>query len=88
MSHPVLVAQICIPANNNSSTVAIMVYLSAVCGDTEWQCRSGQCVPLGSVCDTKEDCDDGLDEAKCCKYGALHHTVVTPPRNVVLLSTC
>ncbi|CAG0882026.1 unnamed protein product [Cyprideis torosa] len=35
---------------------------SKPCGDREFECRSGTCVPLDFICDEVVDCDDGSDE--------------------------
>ena len=32
----------------------------------EFQCPSGGCILLDSVCDLQDDCGDGSDEADCC----------------------
>ena len=34
--------------------------------EIEFQCPSGGCILLDSVCDLTDDCGDGSDEADCC----------------------
>ena len=33
-------------------------------GQEGWRCRDGRCVEAGQVCDGREDCEDGSDEAR------------------------
>ncbi|XP_053312823.1 enteropeptidase [Spea bombifrons] len=37
------------------------------CNITAFQCGSGECVPITSVCDKHQDCKDGSDETKCVR---------------------
>ncbi len=40
------------------------------CGDSEFTCGPGECVPLEKVCNGKWDCGYGNDEAsKICQNG-------------------
>ncbi|XP_049874971.1 sortilin-related receptor isoform X1 [Pectinophora gossypiella] len=38
---------------------------SPKCGKAQFMCSPGVCIPLQWVCDTAEDCADGLDERGC-----------------------
>ncbi|KAF5299475.1 hypothetical protein FQR65_LT01056 [Abscondita terminalis] len=40
------------------------------CGPGEYQCKSGDCVANGVVCDGKIDCKDESDESDCAKRGS------------------
>lgn len=46
----------------------------SVCLGSEYQCRSGQCIPKSFECDSHVDCLDGSDEVGCTKP-----TVAQPP---------
>ena len=35
------------------------------CMADEWQCKSGQCIPAGKICDLVQDCFDNSDEEEC-----------------------
>uniref|UniRef100_A0A8C3CHM3 Transmembrane serine protease 15 n=1 Tax=Cairina moschata TaxID=8855 RepID=A0A8C3CHM3_CAIMO len=37
------------------------------CTLEEYQCRSGECIPLHNLCDNLPQCEDGSDEAKCMR---------------------
>ncbi|XP_075053937.1 enteropeptidase [Mixophyes fleayi] len=37
------------------------------CNATSFQCDSGECILLSSVCDKHQDCADGSDEARCVR---------------------
>lgn len=50
------------------------------CSGSEYQCRSGQCIPKSFLCDTHVDCFDGSDEVGCIKP-----TVAQPPPPSVYL---
>ncbi|PVD30337.1 hypothetical protein C0Q70_09601 [Pomacea canaliculata] len=36
-----------------------------ICGENQFLCTSGECLPLMWTCDTQADCIDGSDEAEC-----------------------
>ncbi|XP_031624790.1 basement membrane proteoglycan-like isoform X2 [Contarinia nasturtii] len=50
------------------------------CSGSEYECRSGQCIPKTFECDSHRDCIDGSDEIGCIKP-----TVVQPPPPSVYL---
>ncbi|NXG42211.1 ENTK Enteropeptidase, partial [Psilopogon haemacephalus] len=37
------------------------------CAVDEYQCGSGDCIPLHNLCDNTPQCEDGSDEAKCMR---------------------
>ncbi|XP_028360997.1 enteropeptidase [Phyllostomus discolor] len=37
------------------------------CKEDSFQCKSGECIPLGSLCDGLPHCTDGSDEAHCVR---------------------
>lgn len=37
------------------------------CGEGQWQCRSGECIPHSARCDNRYDCNDYSDESECSK---------------------
>ena len=41
----------------------IQFVLGDRCTDDEFECRNGNCVTAGVVCDTVDDCRDGSDES-------------------------
>ncbi|XP_044534907.1 SCO-spondin-like [Gracilinanus agilis] len=43
------------------------------CGQYEFSCGSGECVPWGWHCDHEEDCQDGTDELDCGQPCPSHH---------------
>ncbi|KAJ2951649.1 hypothetical protein O0L34_g13807 [Tuta absoluta] len=44
------------------------------CGKNQFQCSPGVCIPLQWVCDTADDCADGLDEKGCKEPISRHQT--------------
>ena len=40
------------------------------CGEDEFTCEHGSCVPMDVRCDGKKDCVDGTDEAQCIRIKA------------------
>lgn len=42
--------------------------LSSNCQEKQFQCRSGDCIPIRFVCDNDFDCRDHSDEEEPCKY--------------------
>ncbi|XP_043922260.1 SCO-spondin-like [Protopterus annectens] len=42
------------------------------CSEYEFPCGSGECTPLGWVCDNEMDCSDGSDEDTCNRTCALN----------------
>ncbi len=38
---------------------------AAECSEDDFTCESGGCVPIASVCNGRDNCDDGSDEANC-----------------------
>ena len=50
---------------------------SKPCGDREFECASGTCVPLDFICDQVTDCDDRSDEdEQRCKVCIPHFLIV------------
>uniref|UniRef100_A0A8C3XP74 Enteropeptidase n=2 Tax=Chelydra serpentina TaxID=8475 RepID=A0A8C3XP74_CHESE len=37
------------------------------CGPNDYQCGSGECIPLANLCDKQWQCKDGSDEAECVR---------------------
>ncbi|XP_053513889.1 enteropeptidase [Artibeus jamaicensis] len=37
------------------------------CKEDSFQCKSGECIPLGNLCDSHLHCADGSDEANCVR---------------------
>ena len=37
------------------------------CYSNEWQCNSGECIPMSALCDARSDCRDDSDEDNCRK---------------------
>ena len=35
---------------------------------THLRCDKSSCIPKSKQCDKIQDCEDNLDELKCCKY--------------------
>uniref|UniRef100_A0A182PD52 Uncharacterized protein n=1 Tax=Anopheles epiroticus TaxID=199890 RepID=A0A182PD52_9DIPT len=58
---------------------------SKVCSSEEFTCRSGtgNCIPLGWMCDQNRDCADGSDEMSCThSLNPVHYLCaqnITPP---------
>ncbi|XP_050567843.1 LOW QUALITY PROTEIN: enteropeptidase [Cygnus atratus] len=42
-------------------------YRLGACTLEEYQCRSGECIPLHNLCDNLPQCEDGSDEVKCMR---------------------
>uniref|UniRef100_G1NNS9 Enteropeptidase n=1 Tax=Meleagris gallopavo TaxID=9103 RepID=G1NNS9_MELGA len=42
-------------------------YHLGACAPEEYQCRSGECIPLDNLCDKLPQCEDGSDEEKCMR---------------------
>uniref|UniRef100_A0A8B9V4S3 Transmembrane serine protease 15 n=1 Tax=Anas zonorhyncha TaxID=75864 RepID=A0A8B9V4S3_9AVES len=42
-------------------------HLGQSCTLEEYQCHSGECIPLHNLCDNLPQCEDGSDEAKCMR---------------------
>ncbi|XP_042722758.1 enteropeptidase [Lagopus leucura] len=42
-------------------------YNLGACAPEEYQCRSGECIPLDNLCDKLPQCEDGSDEEKCMR---------------------
>ncbi|GAB1300390.1 Enteropeptidase [Apodemus speciosus] len=38
------------------------------CQDDEFQCKDGNCIPMGNRCDSIPHCTDGSDEANCVRF--------------------
>ncbi|XP_076799209.1 enteropeptidase isoform X2 [Arvicanthis niloticus] len=38
------------------------------CQDDEFQCKDGNCIPMGNLCDSYPHCSDGSDEAHCVRF--------------------
>jgi Low-density lipoprotein receptor domain class A len=49
---------------------------SQSCTRNEWQCSSGDCIPLRAHCDGRGDCSDFSDERNCRKFYDLRHTFI------------
>ncbi|OXB64181.1 hypothetical protein ASZ78_002103 [Callipepla squamata] len=47
-------------------------YNLGACAPEEYQCHSGECIPLDNVCDKLPHCEDGSDEAKCSEFPFIH----------------
>jgi Low-density lipoprotein receptor domain class A. len=39
-----------------------------VCPVTHFKCNNHFCIPSDKVCNFVDDCGDGSDENKCCKW--------------------
>ncbi|XP_051787046.1 low-density lipoprotein receptor-related protein 1B [Erpetoichthys calabaricus] len=37
----------------------------SLCNGSFFMCANGRCIPLGNICDSKDDCGDGSDERSC-----------------------
>ncbi|XP_016078068.1 PREDICTED: enteropeptidase [Miniopterus natalensis] len=37
------------------------------CNEDSFQCKNGECIPLGNLCDSLPHCKDGSDEAHCVR---------------------
>ena len=44
---------------------AVLVVIASSCLHDEFPCSSGECVPVGMICDLKSDCEDGSDGDFC-----------------------
>lgn len=53
--------------DNSDETGCSVAPPGAQCLSSEYQCRSGQCIPKSFECDTHVDCLDGSDEVGCTK---------------------
>ncbi|XP_051006329.1 enteropeptidase [Acomys russatus] len=38
------------------------------CQDGEFQCKDGNCIPMGNLCDSYPHCSDGSDETHCVSF--------------------
>lgn len=58
--------------NNSWSLFPIFIFclVSECMGQTNFKCRSGECINITQVCDTKQDCKDWSDEivSECSKW--------------------
>ena len=53
-------------SNNFDKEIELEPFFPIYCDvEKEFQCRSGQCVPIEKKCDTFDDCDDRSDELDC-----------------------
>ncbi|XP_072324712.1 LOW QUALITY PROTEIN: SCO-spondin [Scyliorhinus torazame] len=60
------------PGSSVKTFAAVSPTVGSGCLHYEFQCVSGECTPLGWVCDNEMDCPDGSDEKNCnrtCRGG-------------------
>ncbi|CAH2036029.1 unnamed protein product, partial [Iphiclides podalirius] len=53
------------PDSDNEVVPATTTVQSTICLVDEFRCDNTRCIPVGSRCDRRPDCDDGTDEAGC-----------------------
>ena len=61
----------------------LLVSVSPVCTEDEFECGQGQCVPKSKRCDLKRDCANGQDEIDCGK--TFHYLPTITTFSVLLL---
>ena len=54
----------------NLLSIICSVFLAS-CGDGQFRCNSGQCIPMAKECDKTPDCDDQSDEGDRCGKGFI-----------------
>nr|XP_015214112.1 PREDICTED: low-density lipoprotein receptor-related protein 1B isoform X3 [Lepisosteus oculatus] len=47
----------------------------SLCNGSFFMCANGRCIPIGSLCDKKDDCGDGSDERNCNVNECLNRRV-------------
>ncbi|XP_067399003.1 enteropeptidase [Emydura macquarii macquarii] len=48
-------------------TTGYYIGMPEPCGPNDYQCESGECIPLVNLCDKQWQCKDGSDEAECVR---------------------
>lgn len=62
-----------------SAGVVCRVAGGKACSSEEFECKSGECVPVRFLCDSYTDCTDGSDESpERCNVSATTTTKATP----------
>ena len=55
----------------------LIPFASCYCSQSYFLCRSGQCIHINSVCNGREDCQDGSDEVECANFKTIPNTEET-----------
>ena len=54
----------------------------SVCGDNEYSCYNGECIPMEAKCDNEINCEDRSDKGKSCEtiqFPEFYDTGKPPP---------
>lgn len=64
-------------------------FCRTACGDGDFKCGNGYCIPASKKCDRTHDCQDGSDE-RDCNYGltSFKFFIQIHPVEIISLDFC